>query len=557
MPVKPGLSTPSKAAPHWGTAFSAVLIAASLPPWDLGFLVWVALVPWFLAVSKIRNYSGAIAQGFWLGFMVAGLSAWWLTLALHDFLKVSWPTSIAVFGTYAAFSAQPQFLVFAPLLRQFAVAPRGAPVAISLTTPLALALCYAGLDWFLPRVFDVGLGYALHSAENLRQLADVGGVSLLTFLIVWVNLAAFKIIERPGRASTSENNWPAHVGVIVLVLATAFAYGSIRNRELAERLANPTQLVSVGLVQGSVPNDVRLAWASGDDRAAERQLSTYMLLTEGFIKQKPRPDIVLWPEATFPGVFLKPRSKYQQGRGIKFDRQVMRLNRPIVFGAYDLETQGEQHTLFNSLFAIVPDYERSGSQGAVQRYHKHELLPFAETIPGASSIEWLREALPTLGFFGRGEGARVFVLTLADGSEVRAAPIICSESLHPSTVIESAKRNSQMLLNIGSDGWFGNYGEPAFHLAIAKFRSIETRLPQVRAANTGISALILPSGEVTARTEWGEERTLSLEVPLWEPVAPGERTTMLEWGDWFGRHALFIGTALVLILAWAHRRTLS
>ena len=307
----------------------------------------------------------------------------------------------------------------------------------------------------------------------------MGGVSLLTFLIVWVNLAVFKIIESSGRASTPGNSWIAHVVVTALVLSTAFGYGSIRNRDLAERAADPTQFVDIGVVQGSVPNDVRLAWASGDDRAAERQLSTYMLLTEEFIQQTPRPDLVIWPEATFPGVFLKPRSKYQQGRGIKFDRQVIRLNRPIVFGAYDLKTEGEQNTLFNSLFAIVPDYARPGSQGAVQRYHKHELLPFAETIPGASSIEWLREALPTLGFFGRGEGARVFVLALADGSEVRAAPIICSESLHPDTIIESAKRNSQMLLNIGSDGWFGNYGEPAFHLAIAKFRSIETRLPHM------------------------------------------------------------------------------
>lgn len=554
------VSTLSKLAPTWKTLLSAALVAAALPPWDFSFLIWVALVPWLTETRRARSYGAALLQGLWLAAGIAVLSAYWLSFAVHDFLTVSWPTSIAAVAAFAVFGAQPQFVAFAALIRwaepRFEQQPSG---AFSLGLCLCLALCYAGMDWALPRLFDVGLGYALHSAENLRQLADVGGVSLLTFGIVAVNLLA-------SRSLYPKSNRRLHAGVAALLVVSAFAYGVVRNREVARIVANPSQKVHVGVVQGSVANETRLAWARGDERAAERQLSTYMLLTEPYIGERPRPDFVVWPEATFPGVFLKPATKYQQGRGIKFDRQVLRLNVPIVFGGYDMTAESDaalgehdptepaRRTLFNSLFAIVPDYARPGSQGSVQRYHKHELLPFAETLPGAAHIDWIREALPTLGFFGAGEGARVFVLTLADGSTVRAAPIICSESLYPSTIIESAKRNSQLLLNIGSDGWFGNYGAPEFHLAISKFRSIETRLPQVRSANSGISALILPSGEIAASTKWGEERTFDLEVPLSEPVPSGERTLMLEWGDWFGRQALIAGAAMLFGLGWFSRR---
>jgi apolipoprotein N-acyltransferase len=94
----------------------------------------------------------------------------------------------------------------------------------------------------------------------------------------------------------------------------------------------------------------------------------------------------VWPEATFPGVFRKPASKFQEGRGVKFDRQVMRLNVPIVFGAYDTEEEDGQRTLFNSLFSITPNYDKPGRPGFVQSYRKHKLLPFAETIPGAQRI---------------------------------------------------------------------------------------------------------------------------------------------------------------------------
>lgn len=543
------------------TLLSALLIAAALPPWDFHLLVWIALIPWMRRVCRSNTLVEAAVQGFWLSFGVALLASYWLAVAMREFLVLPWPAGVLGLLVYASAFPQPQWVVFGPLLQVAARSLRTRPSQrYALGASLALALLYTGLDWALPRLFDVGLGYALHDAANLRQIADLGGVDGITCLIVLVNLLVWQLVElRFAPAHGADGSvqsfrgaalW-VRVGLVVALISAAALYGTLRNQQLAESGVEPSRIVRAGLVQGSVDNSVRLAWAAGDDRAAERQLSTYMLLTEEFIGQPERPELVVWPEATFPGVFRQPGSKLQRGRGVKFDRQVLRLGVPMVFGAYDMKEERGRRTLFNSLFVITPNYDRVGGMGSVQHYYKHELLPFAETLPGLSQSDRLREWLPTLGFFGSGPGAAALPVALPGGDLVRLGPIICSESLSSKHVLDTAKEGAELILNIGSDGWFGPYGEPEFHLAISKFRSIETRLPQIRAANTGISALILPTGEVARRSEWGEERTMTLNVP----IGPPRSTLMLAWGDWFGPTALVLGSAFALLLQRSARRS--
>jgi len=189
--------------------------------------------------------------------------------------------------------------------------------------------------------------------------------------------------------------------------------------------------------------------------------------------------------------------------------------------------------------------------GVVQRYRKHELLAFAEHLPGLSSSDWLRQQLPSLGFFGRGPGAMTMPIQLPDDRSVKLGPIICSEALSPEHVIDTARKGSELIVNVGSDGWFGDYGEPEFHLAISKFRSIETRLPQARAANSGISALILPTGEVARQSQLGEQRVMNLDIP----ISQARSTLMIEWGEWFGPAALSLGIASALLLGLINRRS--
>ena len=489
----------------------------------------------------------AVAQGFWLSFTLGLLTAHWVAYAAHEFLELSWPLSVGVLMVFAATLAQPHLLLVAPVIRW---ADRKTPgtdsVSDSLLLALAVALLYAALDATVPRLFDAGLGYSLHSAELLRQLADLGGVALLTWLVVFVNVLIWRMWVSLDATKARRAILVSHTTVIGLVVAAASVYGVVRNRAVERAVDEAEQHLRVGIVQGNVANDVRLGWARGDERSAEKQLGTYMLSTEDLMKDDPAPDLIVWPEATFPGVFKQPLSKLQQGRANKFDRQVLRLRTPIVFGAYDLETESKRRILYNALFAITPNYDRPGSQGFVQRYRKHKLLALAEHIPGLSQTDWFRQNLPSLGFFGAGFGARVFEIKTPAGMTVDLAPFICSESLSAQHIIEGVRAGGAILLNVGSDGWFGPFGEPQFHLAVSRLRSIETRKSQIRAANTGISALILPNGELSAQSELGTQDVLNLDVP----VVGTEMSLMVRWGDWFGWGALVSGLLLLIIIRW-------
>ena len=519
-----------------------------MPPWDLHFLAWIALVPWLAGLGRTRSTWEAVAQGFWLSFTLGVLTAHWVAYAAHEFLELSWPLSVGVLVAFAATLAQPHLLLVAPVIRWADRKTRATDsVSASLWLALTVALLYAALDATVPRLFDAGLGYALHSAELLRQLADLGGVALLTCLVVFVNVLIWRMWIARHATKARRAILVSHTALIGLVVAAASVYGFVRNRAVGRAIDEAEQHLRVGIVQGNIANEVRLGWARGDERSAEKQLGTYMLLTEDLMKDAPATDLIVWPEATFPGVFQQPLSKLQRGRANKFDRQVLRLRTPIVFGAYDMETESSGRILYNALFAITPNYDKPGSQGFVQRYRKHELLAFAEHIPGLSQTDWFRQNLPSLGFFGAGLGASVFEIKTAAEMTVNLAPFICSESLSARHVIEGVRAGGAILLNVGSDGWFGPLGEPQFHLAVSRLRSIETRKSQIRAANTGISALILPNGKISARSKLGAEDVLNLDVP----VVGTEMSLMVRWGDWFGWAAL--GAALLLLIIIGRR----
>lgn len=538
-------------APRPATLASAALVALAFPPFDLGFLVWFALVPWLHELHRALGVRAALVQGFWLALGVGTLAAHWLAHALQQFVLLPFPLAVLGLLVFAALGAQPQFVLFAPLFSGLTRAQAQTRSALSLVSlTLGLAFAYTTLDAFTPRIFDVGLGYALHAFEAPRQVADLFGVDGLTCWVVLVNLCIWQALEclRESRRLTKG---AVFCGAIAIAVSSAgFVYGELRRGEIARALAASNELVRVAIVQGSVANETRLAWAAGDDRAAEKQLAAYALLTEPIITEARPIDLVVWPEATFPGVFQQPSTKIQRGRANKFDRQMLRLDRPIVFGAYDRRVEEGGPVLFNSLFTITPRYAERGKLGFVQRYHKHHLLPFAESLPGVHVGGWLHRLLPQLGFFGRGPGAASLPITLPDGRSLALGPILCSESLEASHALESTRLGSDVLVNIGSDGWFGEGGGPAFHLAVARFRSIETRRPQLRAANTGISALILPDGTIAARSRFGEATRLEVEVPL----ATIEPPPVVGWGDGFGRASALVGAVVMTAFATAISR---
>jgi apolipoprotein N-acyltransferase len=155
---------------------------------------------------------------------------------------------------------------------------------------------------------------------------------------------------------------------------------------------------------------------------------------------------------------------------------------------------------------------------------------------------FVRRWMPWLGSWKPGSGARVESLSFSGGRSVRVAPLICFDAVDPGLAIAGVRGGAEALLTLSNDSWFDEANGPRLHLVVSAFRSIETRRPQLRVTNTGISAVITPTGEMAATAGVHERTTLTAAVT---PV--GERwTLMLVWGDWFGPTALVAAVVLLL-----------
>jgi apolipoprotein N-acyltransferase len=523
-------------APDPLVALSGVLIVLSFPPYGIYPLIWVCLVPWFFALARQPRWPQAVLQGAWLSFFMTVLGFHWVAFVLHEYGQIPWVLAGSALLVFS-FVAQPQFLAFAPVLSYFLrTRPRTGWIL-----GLCLALAYSGLDWGIPKIWTDTLGHSLFRASNLRQIADLGGPPMLTVLVFLFNDLVYHLVIRT-RARREPSLWPvvqqtaSQAGVAIGLLVAGWIYGHARESQIRALQESPPASFQVGVIQANIGDFDKVAAEHGIRGASDKVISTFFELSERALAMTPKPEALVWPETSYPGTFRTPMEANELYRDQKVERFVREHGVPLYFGGYD--RAGEKD--FNAFFFLSP-WARAGlaGEGDLQVYRKSILLLFGEYIPGADSFQFLKDAFPQVGNFGRGPGPSVYALPTANPrvSTVKAGPIICYEALFPSFVIGTARKGAQMILNITNDSWFGPYGEPQLHLALTAFRSIETRLPQLRSTNTGISALIQPDGEITHATAIGDATVMNVSVPL----IPSVWTLMVAWGDWFGPTAFLLG----------------
>jgi apolipoprotein N-acyltransferase len=440
----------------------------------------------------------------------------------------------------------------------------GAEGLQDLAVLLSIASAWVVLEWSFPKVFPWSFATVLSERLTLIQIVEVTGVWGLSFGIAAVN-AALAI----GIVSWRDHR---HIAWRPLALATSlvlalWSFGSARLKEGAERrdsqALTPTRsqgaqgereaeslagfALTVAVIQGNVGSGPRDPVAEGQTFSIYRQLTLRppgaSLAAAPFGAAHDRLSIqssglVIWPETTIRAVLPET----QHYREALFD-VAAQLQRPILVGSLDAADLGRAE--FNSLFVITPDRQIAGV------YHKTRLLPFGESAPLLGS--WWR----TTGRFTNGEPPKILPVSLAvarSSSVVRGgaaqtlleedasgtehdsrtrlttlfAPSICYEALFPGFFNAMVRDGAQFLVNITDDSWFGNGNAPWQHLQGAVFRAVETRRTLVRASNSGISALIDPSGRITARTE------LFTRTVMQGIVRPKRGETLyVRWGDWF------------------------
>jgi len=351
-------------------------------------------------------------------------------------------------------------------------------------------LVFGGLPWAF-------LGHSAHANGPLRELAAHGGVFGLSFV-----MATFAVLVARGRI-------PQAATVLALAHLIGFASGFSKLGENPD----PSRLARVAIVQANIPQDQKT-----DRRVANFAKHVEWSRLAGASADF---DLVIWPEAA---VLL---SLEEGGARAEVQALAAELGASLLVGGIAFEegagSASNDYRIFNSLYAVDPAGQ------FVDRYDKSQLVPFGEYVPLRWLLDPILDAVATsVGTISPGPGPRILAELPGFRADAGLAPLICYEVIYPSLVRRAVRSGARVLVNVTNDAWYGRTSAPHQFLAIAAMRSAEHGIPMLRAANTGVSAIIDPSGRVIRHTRLFEEHALVAEVPI-----PRSGVTLYtRFGDW-------------------------
>lgn len=475
---------------RWLTAagLGVSAVAAQAPLHVLpGLVVAFAGLVWLLDGAGSRRRAFLDGWLFGVGYFAAGL--YWVANAfLVEAARFAWMIPAVVLGLSCALAL---FIGMATL-----VAHRFWPSGIMRICLLAAA--WAMFEWLRGWVLTGfpwnSVGTVWVAAPPVLQAAAWIGVYGLSMVTVYA-AAAFGALAAPGRL-----RWPAAVSG-VLLLAAFGAAGAVR---LAAAPDGTVPEVRLRIVQPNV--DQRDKIRSDRRQAGLRRLALMSMENAGGGATH-----VIWPEAAVRlSMLADPRNR-------PLVRAVVPRSGLLVTGAVRVRRDpgGRATAAWNSVIAVDHDGGLAGI------YDKHHLVPLGEYVP-LRGILPLAKLTPGRIDFSAGPGPR----TLDLQGLPPFSPLICYEVIFPGAVVASGER-PRWLLNVTNDAWFGYSSGPYQHFAAARMRAVEEGLPLVRAANTGISAVVDAYGRVAHRLSLGERGVI--DAPLPGPAAG--QTLYARFGD--------------------------
>lgn len=499
--------------------FAGSLAALAQPPFDFFAACFVAfpILVWLLdgAVGEGRGLRAraipAFKTGWWFGFGYFLLGLWWIGNALLvDADNFAWAVPLAVVGLPAFLAV---FYGAAALLARL-LWSGGVLRIVSLAFAFGIAelirsIIFTGFPWN-------AIGYAAMPTLLSMQSAKIFGLTGMNFLAVLV-------FSMPALLGTRRHLIVGSIIAIGLV-TTQFVYGYL---SLSIEAA-PERFLPVRIVQPSIKQTEK--WD------ASEQTRIFNILLD--LTRRPpvdgadRPELIVWPETSVPFLFTdRPEALVELG-------EALGEGQTLLAGAVRAEAgDGLGATrYYNSVVAIAQD---GTIVDAVDKVH---LVPFGEYVPFANLLNsfGIEEIVQSAGPFTAGSGRRP--IEVAPG--LQALPFVCYEIIFPRLVFGAADR-SDFLLNVTNDAWFGVSPGPYQHFRQARLRAVENGLPLLRAANSGISAVIDSSGRILDAFDLNAVGNLDVRLPVHSARKfyfenPGTNGTFIAFG--FG--AVLLGSSI-------------
>ena len=275
------------------------------------------------------------------------------------------------------------------------------------------------------------------------------------------------------------------------------------------------------LIQANIPQDQK--W---DARFLNSTMQRYATLSADIADQA---DLIIWPEAAIP-FFMERAPEWDTW----LTQKIVQWQTPLLYGG--LKLTGKR-TAQNGLFAADP--ARPEIMTANRAFAgKHHLVPFGEYVP--EWIPFLHTLVPEIANFKPADDRGTLTLR-----GITYASLICYESLFPEEARAHVRGGAQVLVNVTNDAWYGKTPAAWQHFQAARMRAVETGRYLLRAANTGITAIIRPDGVVSAVQPWWQAHALVGQFRL-----STSQTPYMRWGDW-----PLLGCLIILMLPLLMRRS--
>ncbi len=480
------------------SVLAGVLLALSFAPFHAFFLAPIALAVLFSQWVGTTPRQ-AFSHGYLFGRGYFGAGVHW----------IYWPTGVYGAGGFVAGAlATPAFIAFLALfpavlggLHARFLPARGTP-ALLLWFPVSWALLDWVRSWFLTGFPWLVTGYA-QTETWLGAWSPVFGVFAVSW---WSAVVGGALVVLARRQDAGRG-----IALALLVAAWGSGFGLSHIRWTTET----GESLSVSLVQGNIPQEKK--WLTEQQMPT---LTTYVSAT----RDAPPSDLIIWPETAISLFYHEVKDSVLPRLAALVEARESALLSGII--QYDFERKA----YFNSVINVA--------QPETEWYAKRHLVPFGEYLPLRRYLGELLDILGApLGDFQPGTHS---------GYWIRAAGVtlgvsICYEDAFGAEIIR-ALPEAGVLVNVSNDGWFGRSIAPAQHIQMAQMRARETERYLLRSTNTGISAIIDPTGQIVARSPQYAVDTLSGRVAVRTGLTPYAR-----WGDWPVVTALLLLTGIGII----------